>query len=111
MKHTITCLAVRPFRKNTLVGFASIRIDQMRLVIHDVALHEKGESRWAQLPAKPQLRDGAAVVDAHGKAQYAVVLELEDRETRDAFARAVWAAVLARYPKFAEAACAETAPC
>lgn len=105
MKHTLTCLAARPYRKNTLCGFASIRIDQMRLVIHDVALHEKGESRWAQLPGKPQLRDGAAVVDAHGKAQYATVLELEDRETRDAFARAVWQAVLARFPDFgAEAA-------
>lgn len=100
MKHTITCLAVRPFRKITLCGFASIRIDQMRLVIHDVALHEKGDSRWAQLPAKPQLRDGAAVVDATGKTQYATVLELEDRETRDAFARAVWAAVRARFPDF-----------
>ena len=52
--------------------------------------------------------------DCHGdEAPPAIceAVELEDRETRDAFARAVWAAVLARYPDFAEAAAmAEAAP-
>jgi hypothetical protein len=42
----------------------------MRLTIRDVAIHEKGEARWAQLPAKPQVKDGALVKDATGKIQY-----------------------------------------
>ena len=36
----------------------------MRLTIRDVAIHEKDEARWAQLPAKPQVKDGALVKDA-----------------------------------------------
>jgi hypothetical protein len=99
MKHAITCVAFRRFDKNTLIGFASIRIEEIRLIIHDVALHHKGGGRWAQLPAKPLVRDGVHVVDDDGKAQYATLLEFSDMATRDAFSHAVWAAVLARHPE------------
>jgi hypothetical protein len=68
MKHTIRCRGFRAFAKGTLVGFAVIHIAELRLTVHDVALHRKGASRWAQLPAKPMLRDGRQVADeATGK--------------------------------------------
>lgn len=49
-------------RKNTLIGFARIRIAELRLVISGVAIHERGEARWAQLPSRPWVQNGAVVI-------------------------------------------------
>jgi hypothetical protein len=98
MKHSIDCLDFKPRRKNTLIGFADIFIRELRLVIHDVALHEKHGARWAALPSRPWIKDGALVTDETGKVQYSPILEFDGRETRDAFSVAVWRAVLARHP-------------
>lgn len=104
-KMTVTCQDWRAMRRNTLQGFAAIRIDELRLIVHDVAVHEKEGRRWAQLPAKPQVRDGALVIGDGGKPQYFPVLEFADRATRDAFGRAVVAAILAHEPRaFADGA-------
>ena len=76
MKHTIHCRGFRAFAKGTLVGFAVIHIAELRLTVHDVALHRTGVTRWAQLPAKPMLRDGRHGADeATGKPQYVLILE------------------------------------
>jgi hypothetical protein len=100
MKHTIRCRAFFPFARGTLVGFAHIHISELRLTIHDVALHRKGAARWAQPPAKPIMRDGRQVTEkATGKPQYAPFLEFEGRETRDAFSAAVWRAVVEQHPE------------
>jgi hypothetical protein len=102
MKHTIRCRGFRAIAKGTLVGFAVIHIAELRLTIHDVALHRKGVTRWAQMPAKPLLRDGRHVTDeATGKSQYVLILEFEGRETRDAFSAAVWHAVVEQHPEVA----------
>lgn len=94
-KLDVECLAFKPLLRNTLRGFADIRIPALRLVIHDVAVHQKNASRWAQLPAKAQLRDGALVKDqTTGKIQYWPVLEFDSRDVSDAFSRAVVVAVL-----------------
>ena len=98
-KMTVTCQDWRAMRRNTLQGFAAIRIDELRLIVHDVAVHEKEGRRWAQLPAKPQVRDGALVIGDGGKPQYFPVLEFADRATRDAFSKAVCAAILAHEPR------------
>jgi hypothetical protein len=103
MKHTLVCLDFKALPKNTLVGFARIRVNELKLVIHDVTLHQKGEARWAILPAKPQVKDGAVVIDHDtGKAAYLPILEFESREAREAFSHAVWRAALERYPNMAE---------
>ena len=100
MKHTIRCRGFRAFAKGTLVGFAVVHSAELRLTIHDVALHRKGASRWAQLPAKPMLRDGRHVADgATGKPAYVPILEFDDRAVRDAFASRVWAAVIDKHPE------------
>jgi hypothetical protein len=99
MKHKLVCTDFKPYRKNTLVGFAQIHLSELRLAIRDISIHQKGASRWAALPGKPQInKDGIIVKDRDGKIQYTAILELDDRKTRDAFSHAVIAAVLAVAP-------------
>jgi|SRR5215831_16083985 len=100
MKHTVTCHAFHPLYRNTLRGFAEIRINELRLTIRDVAVPEKGECRWAQLPAKPMIdKDGVAIRDRDtGKITYATSLEFDSRAVRAAFSHAVIDAVLRAFP-------------
>jgi hypothetical protein len=99
-KHTIKCQSFKPWKQNTLCGFAEILINEMRLTVRDVALHQKGDRRWAQLPAKPLIgKDGAALKDeTTGKTRYAPIMTFDNRDVADAFSAAVIAAVLARVP-------------
>jgi hypothetical protein len=101
-KFSVAIVDFRPLRRNTLVGFASVRINELRLVIHDVAIHSKGEGgRWVQLPAKPQLdKNGVQLRDARtGKPLFSPVLEFPDWKVRVAFSHAVCAALLDRFPR------------
>jgi hypothetical protein len=94
MKHTIECIGFRPLAKSTLVGFAKIRINELKLVINDVTLHRQGEARWAGLPARPQIdSDGTARRDNRAKVAYVSILEFASRDASEAFSRAVWDAV------------------
>jgi hypothetical protein len=52
-KLTIKFEGFKPFRKNTLFGFAEILITEIGLRIKDVTVLEKNGKRWAGLPAKP----------------------------------------------------------
>jgi hypothetical protein len=102
-KLTLACSDWRPFHRNTLLGFARIRISELDLTIHDIAIHEKNGRTWAQLPSKPWIRDGQLVTDDTGKVQYSPILEFDRKEVREAFSGRVIAAVIAVYPKaFAE---------
>jgi hypothetical protein len=98
MKLTITCASWQPCRRNTLVGFASVGISELRLLIRDLAVHEKGSRRWVGLPARPQIKDGQLVRDQDGKLQYIPVLQFVSREVSDAFSSRVVEAVLAYEP-------------
>jgi hypothetical protein len=94
-KLTITCTDWRALHRNTLRGFAVVTIAELKLTIRDVAIHQKNDSRWAQLPAKPQVKDGALIKDAAtGKIAYTSVMEFTSKAVRDAFSQAVIAAVL-----------------
>jgi hypothetical protein len=97
-KMTITCEAFRPFRKNTLHGFASILIAELGLRIKDVTIFEKNGKRWAGLPAKPQMKDGTLVKNSDGKLEYFSILEFRSREISDAFSAAVVRAVIEHAP-------------
>jgi hypothetical protein len=68
-KLTVACSDWRPLRKNTLCGFARVRIVELDLVVIDVGVHRKGDRIWAQLPARPWVKDGAVVTDEAGKVQ------------------------------------------
>jgi hypothetical protein len=101
-KLTLICSDWRPLKKNTLLGFARIHIGELDLTIHDVAVHEKADRRWAALPARPWLKDGSVVTDDAGKVQYSPLLEFGRREVRDAFSNAVIRAVGERFPEALE---------
>ena len=104
-KLTLECVGWKPLRRNTLAGFASIRIADMRLTVIDVALHNKGSQRWASLPSKPIIdRDGVAKRDAtSGKITYTPLLDFDSAAVRSAFSDAAIAAVLTLHPDaFAE---------
>jgi hypothetical protein len=92
----ITCRKFQPLEKNTLRGFATIYVSDIDMLLHDVAVFQKNNSRWAAPPARPQLsKEGAVIRDATtGKPAYSQVIEFGSRESRDAFSKAVVDAVL-----------------
>ena len=91
---TVVCSGWKRLHKNTLLGFAKIRIVELDLTIRDIAIHRKGERLWAQLPARPKIIDGALVINDSGKVQYATLLEFGRRAVADAFSQRVIDAVL-----------------
>jgi hypothetical protein len=99
-KLTLECRGFRPVVKNTLRGFAEVYVKDMCLTIRDVALHVKGDSRWASLPAKPMvMKDGTvAKDDTTGKMKFVNILEFSSRDVASAFSSAVIAAVLRHSP-------------
>jgi hypothetical protein len=98
-KLSIQIDSFKPLRANTLFGFADITVPEMHLKIRDLAVHQKNNSRWIGLPAKPLItRDGQVKRDEHNKIVYSAILEFTDRETRDAFSTRTIEALLARFP-------------
>ena len=99
-KFTIECVGFTPYQRNTLRGFATIRLPELKLVIHDITIHQHDSgSRWASMPSKPLLdKSGVAKRTPAGKIEYTQLFEFEGRETRDAFSAAVVRAVLAFAP-------------
>jgi hypothetical protein len=94
-KFSITCLEFKPFRRNTLCGFATVRIAELHMIFKELPIHQKGERRWASLPARPQLnKEGVANRDAAGKIVYAALIDITDQAVREAFSAAVVRAVL-----------------
>jgi hypothetical protein len=91
---TVTCAGWRPLQRNTLLGFATVRIAEMRMTVADVAVHEKNGSRWAQLPSKPMISKGRDLVtDDNGKIKYAPIFSFDSKEVERAFSAAVVKAV------------------
>jgi hypothetical protein len=93
-KLTVTCTDFREIQRNTLLGFATINIAEMKMTISDVAIHERDGRRWAQLPAKPLL-DGQRNVktDDNGRPVYVPVFKFDSKDVERAFSRAVVDAV------------------
>lgn len=95
----IVCLGFRARRSNTLHGFVDVLLEQTHLQIKECTVHQKGDSRWIGLPARPQLTsDGTAKRDGNGKVQYTSILQFEDREAADQFSAAAIAALLDKFP-------------
>jgi hypothetical protein len=83
--------------KGALLGKARIR-RTCQLEIADVAIFEKDDRRWAQLPAE-MMRDmtGQPLKDERGKAKYRSSLKWATRELQDGFSEAVIAAIEAEH--------------
>jgi hypothetical protein len=88
-KLTVEVLDFRPVERNTLLGFATVRIPAMRLTIRDVAIHTSGDRRWVSLPAKPQLDADGVAIRKDGKIQYVNIFHFDTKEVSDAFSAAV----------------------
>ena len=98
-KLTLTRTEFRPLKRNTLIGFANVAIAELKLEIKDIAVYEKAGKRWAQLPAKPEVRDGALVKGGDGRIAYVPIMSFTTRAVADAFSAAVIRAVLELFPE------------
>lgn len=81
----IEIVSFKPFSKNTLQGFATIRMTNVGVEIRDVTLHEKNGKRWIQLPSKSYEKDG--------KALWACILDFYDKSRGEQFQKATLAAL------------------
>jgi hypothetical protein len=95
----VALLEWKKVEKNTLRGFAKIRMGKA-LIVRDVSVHTSHGKRWASLPSKPVLNpDGTHKKDTGtGKPVYVPILEWADRDTADSFSEGVIQAVEAQYP-------------
>ena len=97
-KHALDCTAFRAVSKGTLRGFATIIVRDLKMTLHDVALHEKDNgARWAAPPSRPMVDTSAKTVmldRATGKVAYVPSVSFDDAKTREAFSHDVWEAVL-----------------
>jgi|SRR6516164_619821 hypothetical protein len=94
LTETIVVLDWRPCVRNTLQGFAEIKVPAWGLTIDGVAIHKKEDHAWAQLPARPQIdREGNILREDDGKIKYAKVMEIDDKRKAWEFSDSVVAAV------------------
>lgn len=95
----ITIVEWKPMARNTLCGFATVRLPN-GLTIRDVTVHHANGKAWASLPSKPIVgSDGVAQRDrSTGKIRYSPLLEWPDRPTADRFSAAVIDAVEVQHP-------------
>jgi hypothetical protein len=94
-KLSVLVEAFKPHHGNTLRGFVTVVIPEIRLRILDLTVHEKNGSRWVGLPAKPQIdRDGTVRKDDRGRTLYTTVVEFTNKKVRDAFSARVIKALL-----------------
>jgi hypothetical protein len=99
----------RPWRSNTLFGFTTVVIPEVRLRIIDLTAHASHGRRWIGLPGRPQITAGGVVrKDERGKPLYSPVLQFVGRDVADAFSDRVVEALLVEYPRAFDAE--ESAP-
>ena len=90
----VICIEWRPVNRNTLRGFAKIKVPAWHLVMDGVAVHERDGRSWAQLPARPQIdKETGQVIREGDKIAYAKVLEFTDKQVANRFSDAVVAAI------------------
>jgi Bifunctional DNA primase/polymerase, N-terminal len=94
-KFTVQCSDRRSLCRGTSRGFAIVRIEELRLAVRELAVHEKNGKAWAQLPSQPWIKNGALVAGGDGKTKYSPLFEFDSDKVRTAFSDAVIRAVLA----------------
>lgn len=86
----------RPLASNTMRGLFSVLLPS-GLLLHGCSLHVGDRGPWVSLPSKVRVSHGE-VSTYLGKPVYDKVVEIPDRERRDAFQASVLAA-LAAHPE------------
>lgn len=92
-KLTVECTGWKPIRKNSLLGFATVRIVEMGFTIVDAPVNTSHGKVWASPPSRPWVEDGAVVFGNDGKPKYSPLIKFDKDEVKDAFSRAVVDAV------------------
>ena len=89
----------RPMRKNSLLGFCSVRMPS-GMQIADNSVHQRDGKLWVSPPGKPQLdRDGVAIRDATtGRIKYGPIVTFETKAIGDRFSSQVIAALRRGFP-------------
>ena len=88
----------KPMVRNTLRGFASIRLGALKINDVTVHRHESGKC-WASLPSKPVIQtDGTAKKGDNGKPLYVPILEWDSKATADRFSESLIAALEREHP-------------
>ncbi|ANY80636.1 hypothetical protein BB934_22375 [Microvirga ossetica] len=87
-------------RRNSRVGYATVRCDPPGLLVQRVVVQESHGMRWVTLPAAPVLdSNGQPLRDERGKIAHVAVVTFPDKADRDAFADAVIAVVRRHSPE------------
>ena len=94
----VSLLEWRAVKRNTLRGFAKIRIGKS-MIVADVSVNVSHGRRWASFPAKPVVSsDGVAKRDEKGKIVYVPLISWTDRDTADRFSEGVIQAIEREHP-------------
>ena len=87
---SLEVIAFAPCHRATLRGFVSVVIEEWRLRINDLTIHEQSRSRWVGMPARPLLdANGIVIRNERGKVSYFPVLAFTDAEARNGFGRRI----------------------
>ena len=89
---TITITDYRRHQSGALQGFATVETPS-GFTIHGVAIFDQAGSRWCGLPNKPRLSGGKATKANSGGWITDPVLEIQNKDRKKAFDRAVLAAL------------------
>lgn len=81
---TIEIVDFKLYQKNTLQGFATVRMENIGLEIRDIALHQKNDKEWLTMPARPY-------EDSEGNQKYAYILDWYDKNLKGQFENTVLA--------------------
>jgi hypothetical protein len=86
-RYTVQVEAWKPFKANTLIGFCTVCIPELHLIIIDMPVHQQPVGRrWANPPGRPIIgNDGVVRRDERGKVAYATTLQFTAPETRRRF--------------------------
>jgi hypothetical protein len=86
-KFSVRVVSFTPVRSNTLFGFADVVLPDLRMQVFDLPVFQSGDSRWAGMPARPQIDRETYVAqrDDRGRIIYSPVLAFLDDKTRKAF--------------------------
>jgi hypothetical protein len=81
----ISILNFREYKKNTLLGFFDVRINQTTMIISGCSLHTKNGKYWVGYPAKPYEVDGVT--------KWQNIVSLDDKDMNQRFQDSVLGAL------------------
>lgn len=89
--NTIEIVEFRPFQKNTLQGFLTVRTPS-GWEFKDITVHQKGSQRWLGMPAKQFKKED-------GTTAWVPLIRMADKDRWESFQKATLAALDAYRPQ------------